>query len=47
MPFQLVDEQKTFASFLGKLHHMPQKVLDFVDLCKFVLCYMQLMFCLE
>jgi hypothetical protein len=32
MPFQLLDEQKTFAIFLGKLHHMPQKLLDFVHL---------------
>ncbi len=32
MPFQLFDEQKTFANFLGKFHHMPEKLLDFVHL---------------
>jgi hypothetical protein len=40
MPFQLLDEQKTFANFLGKLHHMPQKLLDFsiYESLSFVVC---------
>jgi hypothetical protein len=39
--------KKTFANFLGKFHHMPQKLLDFVHLWKFVFCCMKLMFCLK